>query len=381
VNRTGLDSGGDESLCQGQRSLNVLQRTKIALLTLSRGAGLVDLCLESSWRQNRLLILCYHGTSLADEHLWDPALYIDRQLLRRRLLYLRQKQCSVIPLAEALHRLYDGSLPPRSVVLTYDDGTYDFYKVALPVIREFNYPVTVFLTTYYSEHSLPVFNGMCSYLLWKARGRVLDFPEVFPGSTTLTEQSRIQAEEAILRFAARNHLSGAERDRLLGRLAKALNIDDGAIRKMRLLHLMSPDEAGQAARAGVDIQLHTHRHRVYDSRAAFQAEVEENRQRIESITARPADHFCYPSGCHLPEFPQWLREIGVVSACTTRAGMATRSGDPLLLPRLVDTSRLSTAEFAAWISGLASVLPQRKRKFTGASLIRTKMDVSVELPS
>ncbi len=341
---------------------------------------MTDWCLNTRWRQQRLVILCYHGTSLADEHLWDPDLYITRDRLHDRLSYLCRKRCSVLPLAEALERLYQGTLPPRSVAITYDDGTYDFYRVALPVIRGFNYPVTVYLTTYYSDHNQPVFNVMLRYLLWKARGQVLHLPEVFPADVSLRGHSLTEAAAVIRQFAVQNGLSGSQKDLLLVRLAQALEIDYDGIRQARLLHLMTPEEAADAARSGADIQLHTHRHRLYDSIRAFQAEVEENRRRVESITARPANHFCYPGGCHLPEFPEWLREIGVVSATTTVTGVATKASDPLLLPRVIDTSNLSSAEFAAWVSGLAALLPRRQHELNMGPLVRVGADVSAELP-
>ena len=56
--------------------------------------------------------------------------------------------------------------------ITFDDGTYDFYKQAYPIVKRYGFPVTVYQTTYYSDRGLPVFNLICSYLLWKRRGTV-----------------------------------------------------------------------------------------------------------------------------------------------------------------------------------------------------------------
>lgn len=94
--------------------------------------------------------------------------------LFRRLQILRDSRCEVLPLAEALRLLYAGALPPRSVAITVDDGKYDFYAEGLPLFRKFRYPVTVYLSTYYSELNRPVFDSALSYILWKARGQALD---------------------------------------------------------------------------------------------------------------------------------------------------------------------------------------------------------------
>ena len=45
---------------------------------------------DSSWRRQRLLVLCWHGISNEDEHLWRPGLYITPELFRRRLEILAE---------------------------------------------------------------------------------------------------------------------------------------------------------------------------------------------------------------------------------------------------------------------------------------------------
>src|SRR5256885_15597344 len=103
---------------------------KFATLHALRKSGVFRLVANSNWRQQRLLILCYHGFALEDEHHWRPGLYMPAQQLEQRLELLRKYGCSVLPLGEALRRLQTGALPPRSVVLTFDDGAYDFYAQA-----------------------------------------------------------------------------------------------------------------------------------------------------------------------------------------------------------------------------------------------------------
>jgi len=139
-----------------------------ATLQAAAGFGVTRLILNSRWRSRRLLILCYHGFSLHDEHNWDPELFITGARLRRRFEHLRESRCSVLSLSDGLECLRRGTLPHRAVCLTVDDGFYDFLAVAYPLIQEFAFPVTVYVTTYHVEHPLPVFNVMSSYLFWKA---------------------------------------------------------------------------------------------------------------------------------------------------------------------------------------------------------------------
>jgi len=73
-----------------------------------------------------------------------------------------------------------------------------------------------------------------------------------------------------------------------------------------------------------------------------------------------ARHFCYPSGVYRSEFLPWLREAGVQTATTCDPGLASSRTEPLLLPRLVDTSNLSALDVEGWMAGMSAFFMPRK---------------------
>ena len=135
------------------------------------------------------------------------------------------------------------------------------------------------------------------------------------------------------------------------------------------MHLITSEEAKALAARGVDLQYHTHRHRVYRRRERLFAELEDNRQRIVSYTSTEPRHYCYTGGFYLPQHPQYLKDYGILSATTCETGLCTSQTDPLRLPRLVDTMAISDLEFRAWLMGTGSLLPKRPIEVSDGQLI------------
>lgn len=342
--------------------IGTLKRSSLAL---SRQLGLSEFVADTGWRRQRLLILCYHGVSLDDEHLWNPSLYVSPEHLDRRLALLRENRCAVLPLAEALERLYRGDLPDRAVALTFDDGYYDFAARAWPLLQAYGYPATVYLTTARVEHNFPIVNLFVAYLLWKARSQVLE-PNGILGLSgryalaSAAERRRFVGE--MDRAIQRDCRTAADKDVIARDVVERLGLDYDALLRSRVLTLMRPDEVGRLAREGLDVQLHTHLHRTPVDPDRFVDDVVENRRRIEAMTGRPADHLCYPSGMYRAGYVQALEREGIASATTCDPGMASRHSDRLLLPRFVDTTQMTEVEFDAWVTGIASCLPRRTRR-------------------
>jgi peptidoglycan/xylan/chitin deacetylase (PgdA/CDA1 family) len=204
-----------------------------------------------------------------------------------------------------------------------------------------------------------VFDVMSKYLLWKASGARLTLRGVLERDVVLDDSGRSAADKAVKDYARREGLSAEDKDRLLADIADRLGIDYSALCRKRLFHIMRPSEAGELAGSGIDIQLHTHRHRVPVDRELLTCEIERNREIIEQIRGGPATHFCYPSGVWFPEFEPWLRACGMESAVTCRLGLATWRTPPYRLPRFLDSSSTTETEFDCWVSGVAAVAPHR----------------------
>jgi len=340
--------------------MSLIRYIKSNLLQGLDSAGLNARVLSSSWRARRLVIVCWHGISNDDEHHWDPGLFMPPETLWTRLELLRAMKCNVLPLSEGIARVRSGSLPPRAVCLTVDDGDSSFYLRAWPLLREYGFPATLYWTTYYSTRPYAVFDPMLSYLLWKGQRHTLTLREPALRCELGSPQARKQAFTAIYGYARANDWSAHRKEALLAEIAGLLEIDYAQIKSRRVLHLITPAQARVMVAEGLDLQLHTHRHRVPRNPDSFAAELADNSRILRAAGAQTPAHFCYPSGSFLPEFARWLQEGRVESATTCEFGLVDRHSNPYFLPRLMDHGATSAAEFCGGLSGIAALLRRRR---------------------
>ena len=344
-------------------SMNGLRTIKHALLP-GRASALSRAISRSNWRRQRLLILCYHGVTTGEALQSQPGTFLPAEMFARRMQILAESGCAVLPLQEGLRLLRQGNLPPNSVAITLDDGWADFRTHAFPVLQKHAFPATVYLTTYYCRFNRPIFRFALAHMMWKLRSQMVEnvgFDWLPQPLDFRSEAARSELLTRIGDYAKQHNLSGQQKDELAAAFAETIGFDYATLCRERLFNLMNPEEVAQMARAGIDIQLHTHRHRTPLDRNRFVDEIRQNRKLVEEMTGMDERvHFCYPSGAIRPEFLPWLQEAGVQSATTSEHGLASRRSDALLLPRFLDHQGLTDDEFAACVSGLAAFIPRRK---------------------
>src|SRR5262245_24220741 len=142
------------------------------VLYIAKFSGLFYLARTITAKQLR--ILCYHGLSLHDEHRFQPRLFMRPEQFRRRMKSLRDHGFPVLSLDEALESLWRGDLPRNATVITFDDGFFSNYSRGLYILREFDLPATIYVTTYYAVKERPVFRLVVRYLFWKTDRRTLE---------------------------------------------------------------------------------------------------------------------------------------------------------------------------------------------------------------
>ena len=330
---------------------------KRALYYAMRFLGLFALARRLTSRSLR--ILCYHGFSIADEHLFSPHTFMRARTFERRLRYLSERGFPVLGLGEALDRLERGDLPPRAVALTIDDGFFGTFSVARPLLSRFGMPATVYVTTYHVAKGTPVFGLAAQYVVWKTAARSLDPAALgIPGGAPMpigTDGEKRRALQTIIGHGERN-LDESGRTRLIEALAAQAGVDPRTVVEKRPFSLVSAGEIREMDRAGFDIQLHTHRHSFPADRGRALAEIRDNRAVLEPLVSRPLEHFCYPNGRWSEEQLPWLDEAKIRSAVTCDPGMNGPDARFLALKRFGDSEALSQIEFEAEICGFNAAM-------------------------
>ncbi len=328
-----------------------------AFFHLSKHAGLF--ALSSRACAKRLNILCYHGFSVEDEHLFRPSLFMTGQVFERRLQWLSRNGFRVLGLAEGLERLADGTLEPRSVVITIDDGFQSIGSVAVPLLERYRFPATVYVTTYYVVNRNPIFRLVVQYMFWKSGSPETETSDLVPAE----HRSEAPLDTPIWRLIdyGERALDEPGRVELARELGGRIGVDYAEIVRRGGLTLLGDDAIRRLARAGYDIQLHTHRHRLPTDETELTLEIEENRAILTELSGRPADHLCYPSG--IWDAAQWaaLERAGVVSATTCDPGMNDAGVPALGLKRVLDRDDLPQIEFEAELCGFKAVARELRR--------------------
>lgn len=89
-------------------------------------------------------ILSYHNFSLSEFN----KMTVSRGMFEQQMSLLKEKGYRVISMDQFFDFLeFKASIPPKSVVITIDDGWLSAYEIAFPILKKYGYPATLFLYT------------------------------------------------------------------------------------------------------------------------------------------------------------------------------------------------------------------------------------------
>lgn len=333
---------------------------KDILLYVCKWAGLFRL--SRYLTRGGVRILCYHGFGTGEEIDFRPGTFIRPETFRARLQLLRSARYDVVSLQNALDALDSDRVTDGMTVITVDDLFYGFYLHAAPLLNEYGMPATGYLTTYYCLNREPVFRLLVRFIFWKTlMAEHVDFRRLHPALTFDVDlhsaTGRLDGQAGVIRFG---EALPTEQDRtdLVRQLAMFLDVDCSDIVASRAFSIVNTAEARDLIAYGIDLQLHTHRHRLPTNEDEVRREIEDNRRVLEQITSAPLRHFCYPSGIWSDRHWKPLESVGVDSATTCDTGLNYRETPRLALRRILDAQDVPQIAFEAEIAGFKPLLRQ-----------------------
>ena len=278
--------------------------------------------------QGRLCIVTYHRILPSSDPLQPTEIDLAKFDWQMKLL----ADCfNVLPLADAIDMVRQQRMPPRAVSISFDDGYRSTLELALPVLKKYNLPATVFTTTAYADggnmwndriieavRRLP--DGMVDLRLAGLRTYLLDDrnlrPDLFRQLSDDTKYLVPQARQDVIAT--------------LEKLAGGAPTPDLMLSRSMIATL---------AREGIDIGGHTATHPILSTLDDDQAqhEIVANKTLLESLTGQPLRLFAYPNGKPGVDFNQrhveMVRQAGYSAAFTTAIGSASGGDDRYQIPR------------------------------------------------
>lgn len=344
---------------------------KAAVATAICATGVPVLARRLQRRQ--LTILMYHGVEA--EPLSPPCAYVhDAATLSRELKYVR-RHFHVLPLQEALERLYAGSLPERAAAITFDDGTRNLLTHAAPVLRDLGLPAAVFLAT----GAMGTDDTLWPDRVWLAFAQTR-MPEI---------------DLANFGLGTRSLRSAADRGRTCAEFVECLKAKPDSERMAyveSIVASLNPERAehpgpfrmlswpeAHALASGSEVTLHPHSvtHPILSrcSDEKVRDEIVASCAALERETGRAPSVFAYPNGGE-DDFDDRakaaLRDQGVRWALATTSALATPASDPLALPRIGIASGLPFPTFRLVVSG-ALTWPRAITQFVSGALLARKV--------
>lgn len=236
----------------------------------------------------------------------------------RRFIHVLGRECEFVSLREFITRQQNGRPAERPLaVITVDDGYADFHSIALPILREYGIPATVYATAGFID-------GRC-WLWWDALRYLINFhPDGELQLQMGAEGMAMNLGDTSSRQRAWNDIA----DRLVAHneLRQTIISQLEAITGTRLPAQPPPEYAAmnwsqlaELEAAGIEIGGHTMTHAFLPSLTPemLRHEIHAAKALIEQHLHEPLQTFAYPNGMasdHSPSVEAALSDTGFSAA-------------------------------------------------------------------
>jgi peptidoglycan/xylan/chitin deacetylase (PgdA/CDA1 family) len=318
-------------------------------------------------------VLFHHISDRASPFTEELGLRMARKDFEARIRFL-SRHYTPIDLEAFLSAADGGDLPPRPVLVTFDDAYASVAEEAAPICRKYHVPALIFVNaSFLGNQQLSIDNLVC-YVA-----------EVF-GLTAIRKIARQMNGESQPELRSLGDvfsefipsLTIARREAFIDELVGVSGVRIAELAKEAALYL-SGEQLRQLACSGFEVGNHTfsHVHCRCLSGPDFYREIEQNKSILETISGRKVRAFSVPYGSVAdltPDLESHLRKSGHEAAFLVESRPNTQATDFYHLNRISIHSTSDGASFAEievlprlrgiwdWFAGNRKTKPELERK-------------------
>jgi peptidoglycan/xylan/chitin deacetylase (PgdA/CDA1 family) len=233
------------------------------------------------------VVLMYHRI------LRDPKLPgIDPLVFEAQMVYLK-KHFNVMNMKMFFQRLKDNNIPRNTAVITFDDGHQDFYTTAWPILRKYELPASLFITTEFVDKKCWLWPDLLRYLLLNAKVESLEL--VGLGYFDLSYTKVLKTWNTLGDHCLT--LPTAIRTQLISAIATQVKIEISS-EPQAPFNAVSWSQLAEMHLQGLDIGSHSATHPILSSLSSdeLQYELAASQKKITAELGFVAEGMCYPNG-------------------------------------------------------------------------------------
>lgn len=305
-------------------------------------------------KKHKALILMYHRINTAVSDTWQLSVSPDH--FQEQLSCL--KDYTIIALQQLIAAIKENNIPENAIALTFDDGYLDNYLTAVPLLEQYQFPASFFITNSIDSNK---------EFWWDALEYILlendHLPETVSLSINHTSHTwhlnqpwqEIVSEDKIKEFASWLpwKIPPSAKHALFLHLSILMKSVSVMERENILLQLFRLSEKKAGIRTGYklmgqehlvaisknhlfEIGCHSANHIAlanFDS-AVQEKEIIDNKIFLETLLYREVNGYGFAHGSYDEHSIRLLKEKGFRYACTTEEKSISVKTDPFILPRM-----------------------------------------------
>ena len=283
----------------------------------------------SKWN---IKVLSYHRFVPDDDPAPVSSKYVKQTTFNKQIGFLK-KYFNILPLEYIIAQLHTKScLPKNWLAITIDDGYFDFFQYAFPVLNKNNLPATVYLVSDFVKNKKWLWQDKIKFCLRTTSKSIIANDKYFGNLDLTTAPSLIKSQLKIYNLLLKSPPD--IRNRQLDYLSHIFDVDIPPLPPFKFSSL-DVDHISQMADRNIHFGSHTISHEALTSTSLnhAQQEIAESKKDLEQFLSMPMETFCFPHDRANQDLIRIVKKSGYIGA-VNGIGVNHRNMDPFQIRRL-----------------------------------------------